>query len=102
MLFAPTPSIYNIPKVLIHILKQEISGSSDRLPALNYYSKNFFFSISPAVAVNFLTMEANEEYFVIVLQRGGYDVTCKRSVVYLKGSNFKIRLPREDWNRVVS
>ena len=28
-----------------------------------------------------LRMEANEESFVIVLQHGGNDVTCKRSVV---------------------
>ena len=27
-----------------------------------------------------LTIEANEESFVIVLQHGGNDVTCKRSI----------------------
>ena len=32
-----------------------------------------------AAMVDNLTLEANEESFVIVLQHGGNDVTCKRS-----------------------
>ena len=29
-----------------------------------------------------LTIEADEESFVIVLQHGGNDVTCKRAIAY--------------------
>ena len=34
-----------------------------------------------AAMLDELTIEANEEYFVIVLQHGGNDVTCKRYIV---------------------
>ena len=34
-----------------------------------------------AAMLDELTIEANEESFVIVLQHGGNDITCKRSMV---------------------
>ena len=37
-----------------------------------------------------LTILANKEYFIIVLQHGGNDVTCKRSILHYhpKSDNF--------------
>ena len=43
-----------------------------------------------------LTIEANEESFVIVLQHGGNDVTCKRSIDGLQS------IPRESNNKYMA
>ena len=43
-----------------------------------------------------LTIEANEESFVIVLQHGGNDVTCKRSIDDLQS------IPRESNDKDVA